>query len=204
MLQAPSPEVLAFDPAEVQRCFEQSDLIEEYGPSAMPDMEWQWTSVGPFAPRLTLAFDADAAGLEAASRAAVLLASRPRFRGNDEDFAAYLRALRMAVSFPLNGLMCSRMRLLLDVAEEELAFRVAKRKMAASFQPDDWTQEMFRAEVEAVAGHGRPVGAEWLYPCPWHEDRHPSLYVNYEKRAWICRSQCGGGGHKEWRDRAKA
>lgn len=206
MLQSPEPDLLTFDPAEVRRCFEQSELIDAYGPSAMPDMEWQWTATGPFAPRgVVLAFDGDCAGLEAATRAATLLASRPRFRGNDADFAAYLKALRMAVSFPLNGLMCSRMRLLLDVAEEERAFRVARKKMAASFRPNEWTPEMFRSEVEALCGQGRPVGADVWYHCPLgvHDDSTASMHVNFDKRIWHCFGCQAGGGHSEWRRRVR-
>lgn len=201
MITQPDCDLVCFEPGDIRRVFEQDAVYAEYG--ALPDMTWQWTPTGPFAPRMeiVLAFDGDRAGLEAATRAATLLASRPRFLGNDDDFARYLKALRIAVSFPLSERMLAEMRLVLDVAEEELQHRVKQRKLAASFRPDDWTPEMFRAEVEAVAGHGRPVGAEWLYPCPWHDDRHPSLYVNYEKRVWVCRSQCGGGGHKEWRER---
>ena len=201
MLRSDEADVLTFDPCEVQRLWEQDALYEDYG--YLVDMTWQWTSTGPFAPRVTLAFDGDSAGLEAASRAATLLASRPRYRGNDDEFARYLRALRMAVSFPLNGMLVSRVRLVLDVAEEERDYRVKQRKLAATFRPDDWTPEMFRAEVEALCGTGHPAGAEVVYKCPWHDDEHPSLYVNYEKRAWICRSQCGGGGHREWRARSK-
>lgn len=29
--------------------------------------------------------------------------------------------------------------------------------------------------------------------CPFHDDRHPSFYVNKESGAWICHSGCGAG-----------
>jgi hypothetical protein len=38
-----------------------------------------------------------------------------------------------------------------------------------------------------------PNGKEFLFHCPWHEDAHPSLQVNPEKRRWFCHP-CGMSG----------
>ena len=40
--------------------------------------------------------------------------------------------------------------------------------------------------------HGRR-GDRLLWPCPFHDDRHPSFDVNLTKKLWYCRV-CGIGG----------
>lgn len=39
----------------------------------------------------------------------------------------------------------------------------------------------------------RRFGREWAACCPFHEDKHPSLYVNEEKGVFLCRG-CGEAG----------
>src|SRR5262245_24867626 len=36
-------------------------------------------------------------------------------------------------------------------------------------------------------------GKEYLYHCPRHDDRHPSLSINPEKDVWMC-GPCGKSG----------
>ena len=36
-------------------------------------------------------------------------------------------------------------------------------------------------------------GAEFLYRCPRHDDRHPSLQINVDKDVWLC-GPCGASG----------
>jgi hypothetical protein len=36
-------------------------------------------------------------------------------------------------------------------------------------------------------------GSEYLYTCPRHDDKHPSLAINEKKDAWMC-GPCGVGG----------
>jgi hypothetical protein len=40
----------------------------------------------------------------------------------------------------------------------------------------------------------RPIGKELVGLCPFHNDRHPSLFVNDAKGVFLCRS-CGMGGN---------
>ena len=39
----------------------------------------------------------------------------------------------------------------------------------------------------------RRAGTEFVGLCPFHDDRHPSLFVNQDKQVFLCRS-CGAGG----------
>ncbi|KKL80037.1 hypothetical protein LCGC14_2008850, partial [marine sediment metagenome] len=39
--------------------------------------------------------------------------------------------------------------------------------------------------------------------CPFHEDRHPSFYVNKLTGSWFCHSGCGGGGFFDLYERLK-
>lgn len=34
---------------------------------------------------------------------------------------------------------------------------------------------------------GRKQGAEWVAICAKHDDHNPSLYINEEKRVYLCR-----------------
>lgn len=40
--------------------------------------------------------------------------------------------------------------------------------------------------------------------CPFHDDRHPSFYVNKETGSWFCHSGCGGGGFFDLYERLKS
>jgi len=46
----------------------------------------------------------------------------------------------------------------------------------------------------ALGGAAKRQGAELLWRCPRHDDRHPSLQVNAKKNAWLC-GPCGAGGN---------
>ena len=202
MLRSGEYDVLTFDPTEIERLWEQDAIYLDYG--YLVDTTWQWTATGPFAPPVTLAFDGDSAGLEATSRAATLLASRPRYRGNDDEFARYLRALRMAVSFPLNGMLVSRMRLVLDVAEEEMTERIKEKRERARrkalYGDANWESADLVAEVAAVAGEGQAIRGEVWFHCPLgHRDSDASLHVNRAKRTWHCFGCQAGGGVVDWR-----
>ncbi len=39
--------------------------------------------------------------------------------------------------------------------------------------------------------------------CPFHEDKHPSFYVNKLTGSWFCHSGCGGGGFFDLYERLK-
>ena len=51
-------------------------------------------------------------------------------------------------------------------------------------------------EVATAAGLGDPQqkGQELLFPCPNHEDAHPSLAINERKNVWMC-GPCGASGN---------
>lgn len=54
-----------------------------------------------------------------------------------------------------------------------------------------------QSEAVARAALGEPprhAGAELLWPCPNHDDKHPSLSVNPSKNVWIC-GPCGMSGN---------
>ncbi|GAG03351.1 unnamed protein product, partial [marine sediment metagenome] len=36
-------------------------------------------------------------------------------------------------------------------------------------------------------------GQEITCHCPFHDDRHPSFYINQDTGLWLCQSKCGGG-----------
>jgi hypothetical protein len=40
----------------------------------------------------------------------------------------------------------------------------------------------------------RQARGELLWPCPWHEDKHPSFQVNTKKDCWMC-GPCGLSGN---------
>ena len=175
MLRSGEYDVLTFDPTEIERLWEQDAIYLDYG--YLVDTTWQWTATGPFAPPVTLAFDGDSAGLEAASRAATLLASRPRFRGNDDEFARYLKALRMA----------------------EKRERARRKALYGDF---DWESADLVAEVAAVAGEGQAIRDEVWFHCPLgHRDSDASLHVNRAKRTLHCFGCQAGGGVVDWRKR---
>lgn len=45
----------------------------------------------------------------------------------------------------------------------------------------------------------RRAGSQWKGLCPFHEERHPSFYVDSEKNAWFCHGGCArGGGVKDF------
>ena len=44
-------------------------------------------------------------------------------------------------------------------------------------------------------------GNEYIAKCPFHEDSKPSFGFNVEKGAWICRSGCGQGGIRAFKDK---
>ncbi len=51
------------------------------------------------------------------------------------------------------------------------------------------------AEFERLTGGpGRRQGREVVFRCPLHDDRTPSLYVNPDKKRWICFGCQRGGG----------
>src|SRR6266567_1078345 len=60
-----------------------------------------------------------------------------------------------------------------------------------SLQPEQ-SQRYFEARLKGqrFTGHG----AEQQTRCPFHDDRTPSLSVNFEKGTWCCHTGCGSGG----------
>lgn len=45
-----------------------------------------------------------------------------------------------------------------------------------------------------LTGRGKSLASRWLQGrCPWHEDHHPSLWVDTERNTWGCHS-CGAHG----------
>jgi len=62
----------------------------------------------------------------------------------------------------------------------------------------DWSGVKARIDLEAVATH--LLGPHWkrkgqrlFWPCPFHDDHHPSFDVSLDKGLWYCRV-CGIGG----------
>lgn len=50
--------------------------------------------------------------------------------------------------------------------------------------------------LPVMQGYGlefKRCGREWVCKCPWHDDKHPSLSVNPERRVWKCHP-CNIGG----------
>ncbi len=47
---------------------------------------------------------------------------------------------------------------------------------------------------KTIEVEGKKQGIEWVAICPEHDDHNPSLYINEEKRVYLCRV-CGWRGH---------
>src|SRR5438309_1117628 len=45
------------------------------------------------------------------------------------------------------------------------------------------------------------AGAEVKARCPFHDDRNPSLSVNFDKGVWTCHAGCGNGGILEFEEK---
>jgi 5S rRNA maturation endonuclease (ribonuclease M5) len=56
------------------------------------------------------------------------------------------------------------------------------------------TDQKFRYFDVRLQGKLRKVGFGHMAPCPWHEDRKPSMSVNVEKGIWKCHGPCNEGG----------
>lgn len=54
---------------------------------------------------------------------------------------------------------------------------------------------------EYLDGIKQSYGDEYIAKCPFHEDTKPSFGFNVEKGAWICRSGCGQGGIRAFKDK---
>lgn len=87
-----------------------------------------------------------------------------------------------------------------DVTREMQRRARANVQREDASQPIDWQARfdaMRRVDiVEALATVGQPLrkrGREWSGPCPFHEDRTPSLSVSQQKGVWVCFS-CRKGG----------
>lgn len=50
-------------------------------------------------------------------------------------------------------------------------------------------------------GIKQSYGDEYIAKCPFHEDSKPSFGFNIEKGAWICRTGCGQGGIRDFKDK---
>ena len=62
----------------------------------------------------------------------------------------------------------------------------------------EWSDIKDRLPIEMVATNllgpaSRRQGNRLFWPCPFHEDHHPSFDVNLTKKVWYCRV-CGIGG----------
>jgi CHC2 zinc finger len=55
----------------------------------------------------------------------------------------------------------------------------------------------FRLSGQRFTGQGD----EQKTRCPFHDDRTPSLSVNFEKGAWCCHAGCGNGGILDFEER---
>jgi len=57
------------------------------------------------------------------------------------------------------------------------------------------TESQHRKYFEArLRGQRLPSGAQGMFRCPFHDDRTPSLSINFEKGTWTCHGGCGSGG----------
>ncbi len=58
--------------------------------------------------------------------------------------------------------------------------------------------EFFSSHLEGIK---HSYGDEYVAKCPFHEDTKPSFGFNVEKGAWICRTGCGQGGIKAFKEK---
>lgn len=195
-----------FDPCDIERLAVQDAIIEAGdGPPEVAPVCW-------YATPIVLAFDGDKAGHDATNRAGpIILAYRgPGWRMtahglrcdfDDTTFARWMGGLRRALKEPYGNLFLTILRAALWAYEREAIRRAQQRRRAAMYpRTGDWTDQEFRASVEAVCGAGKQIGRHVAYHCPWHgRDEHPSLDVDYAKKVWICRVCQKGGGIGGWR-----
>ena len=129
----------------------------------------------------------------------------PRWYGNDEKFEAYTRAIHDCCLLPIeDGFHDALVDLWVGwiVPETERRIAVAERRLRMALQHgngSDWQTADLVAEIEAVCGPGRNEGRQVAFPCPFHEDRHPSMKVDPVKKTWWCWPCRKGGGVVAWR-----
>lgn len=118
---------------------------------------------------------------------------------SDSQIAAKVKAVREVLKLPLTGTYRAVAELTAHDLELAIRWRRRQNRERRAVDLNDWTPAQFRQEVESVAGEGTRRGRGWWHRCPFHEDRNPSLEVDYEHRIWKCWAGCGQGGHKAWR-----
>ncbi len=126
----------------------------------------------------------------------------------DATLARWIIDIRNAVLLPLGVEFIDGIKAMLAFSQDEARARIERarrrERYIAKYGPSTWQDADLLAEVAAVAGEGRRAGREVLFRCPFHNDRHPSLRVNPEKRTWYCDPCCKGGGVITWRKLIKA
>jgi len=165
--------LLAFEPGDVARLFEQDLVIEEYG--QWPTLPFWWSDTG------VLTYDP------------VRLRVIRRFDNN--QLAQLVRDVRNARRLPLTPRFVRALTVLLGFVEAE-----ARHRIAIVPRPGrDWRDADLVAEVAAVCGEGRFDGRQWWFHCPWHEDHTPSLHVRPGDNVWYAHCCARGGGVVAWR-----
>ena len=163
-------EVLTFDPADIQRLFEQDAIGDEYG---------AWPAVSKHEIRTKT--DSELARFINDLRDAVLLPL-------DDTFIDGMRGL---LDFASNEAM-NRMR-----ARDKREAGIRRAKANGTYQA--WEEADLLAEVAAVCGEGKQRGREWWFLCALHTESTPSLHVDPETRRWHCFGCQKGGGVVQWR-----
>lgn len=118
----------------------------------------------------------------------------------DDELLRRTQRAREVVKLPLDGTYKEIAEVTLDELEDALDHLKARRRRIHQYAPrEPWTPQRFRDMVEArCGGPGVPKGKATWFRCPWHDDRTPSLEVDFEQMIWKCWSSCGGGGWHKW------
>lgn len=163
-----------------------------------------------YVPNVTIAYDADTGGLAGTLRAGEMLQNMRgegwrqtpgglRCDWDDARLADEVVRLRHACKLPLSDGFLLLLRAALACHEGEARRRTRVRRSTRPDRAPEWQQFDLLGAVRAVTGaEGRRAGANWWLPCPFHEDRTPSLEVEPDKRLWHCWGCGESGGVREW------
>jgi hypothetical protein len=84
-------------------------------------------------------------------------------------------------------------------SEEKMLYWLDDSNFEKVTATTDQIRRYFETRLKGQRFNG--AGDEKSTRCPFHEDKSPSLSVNFAKGTWNCHAGCGGGGISDFEER---